>query len=413
MKISKALPVVLTVIVLVGVLGISSFYRTKSPEAEIATLDEATADAINIVNTTAEDDGEMRGLWVTYMELSMAYESDKSQQSFEKKFDSIASTAKEFGFNTLIVQVRPFCDAVYESKYFPYSHILSGKQGENPNYDALKIMCDICKEYGLKIHAWINPYRVTLNNTPTELSDNNPYSADKSLGIEVENGIILDPSNEKVRELIVDGVDEIVENYEIDGVQFDDYFYPESISDEDSEQYEAYVENVGQSNSMSVENWRKANVNLLIAEVYRTVHTIRDDVKFGISPQGNLGNNTKLYADVKSWCSCKGFVDYICPQIYFSLSSPVLSFEDALDEWQELEFADEVELYVGLAGYKAGTDSDSGTWQEQSDILANEYRIVQSNENADGIMLYSYSCLYDEVAENEVENLKSYIEKNS
>ena len=134
------------------------------------------------------------------------YHQRQPPTAFEDKFTEIAQKCRESGFNTLIVQVRPFCDALYKSSYFPWSHILTGTQGENPQYDALQIMCDICKENNLKIHAWINPYRVSSNETPKKLSDNNPYIKNSEIGIKTDNGIFLDPSNETAQQLICDGV---------------------------------------------------------------------------------------------------------------------------------------------------------------------------------------------------------------
>ncbi|MBQ5745284.1 MAG: family 10 glycosylhydrolase, partial [Ruminococcus sp.] len=157
---------------------------------------------------------------------------------------------------------------------------------------------------------------------------------------------------------------------------------------------------------MDLADWRKANVNLLIAETYLTVHRYSQTVVFGISPQGNLGNNAQLYADVESWCRAKGYLDYICPQLYFSPDNPALRFADALGEWTATELAADVKLYVGLAGYKAGTDADEGTWQGHDDILSQELIILNSNQKVNGFMLYSYSALHDEAAKNEMQNLK-------
>ena len=221
MKNKKIVPIIVSVIAMLSVICISSFTREKPPKKQndinnIAALSsKATAD-------TLESDEEMRGVWVSYMELSMENESSKTQKAFEDKFTEIAQKCRESGFNTLIVQVRPFCDALYKSSYFPWSHILTGTQGENPQYDALQIMCDICKENNLKIHAWINPYRVSSNETPKKLSDNNPYIKNSEIGIKTDNGIFLDPSNETAQQLICDGVKEIAENYDVDGIQFDD-----------------------------------------------------------------------------------------------------------------------------------------------------------------------------------------------
>ena len=405
MKNKKIVPIIVSVIAMLSVICISSFTREKPPKKQndinnIAALSsKATAD-------TPESDEEMRGVWVSYMELSMENESSKTQKAFEDNFTEIVQKCRESGFNTLIVQVRPFCDALYKSSYFPWSHILTGTQGENPQYDALQIMCDICKENNLKIHAWINPYRVSSNETPKKLSDNNPYIKNSEIGIKTDNGIFLDPSNETAQQLISDGVKEIAENYDVDGIQFDDYFYPTEDESFDKKQYEAYIEKYGKENSMSLDNWRMQNVNTLICKVYRTIKSVDSSVEFGISPQGNIGNNDGLYADVKSWCTCKGFADYICPQIYFSLENPALTFEDCLNSWTSLDFGENVKLYVGLGGYKAGNgEYDEETWLLSDSILADEYDILRNNKSVRGFMLYSYSCLEDDTAKKEINNL--------
>jgi uncharacterized lipoprotein YddW (UPF0748 family) len=405
LKNKKIVPIIVSVIAMLSVICISSFTREKPPKKQndinnIAALSsKATAD-------TPENDEEMRGVWVSYMELSMENESSKTQKAFEDKFTEIAEKCRNSGFNTLIVQVRPFCDALYKSGYFPWSHILTGTQGENPQYDALQIMCDICKKNNLKIHAWINPYRVSSNETPKKLSDNNPYIKNSEIGIKTDNGIFLDPSNETAQQLICDGVKEIAENYDVDGIQFDDYFYPTEDESFDKKQYEAYIEKYGKENSMSLDNWRMQNVNTLICKVYRTIKSVNSSVEFGISPQGNIGNNDGLYADVKSWCTCKGFADYICPQIYFSLENPALTFEDCLDSWTSLDFDENVKLYVGLGGYKAGNgEYDEETWLLNDSILADEYDILRNNKSVRGFMLYSYNSLEDDTAKKEINNL--------
>lgn len=405
MKNKKIVPIIVSVIAMLSVICISSFTREKPPKKQndinnIAALSsKATAD-------TPESDEEMRGVWVSYMELSMENESSKTQKAFEDKFTEIAEKCRNSGFNTLIVQVRPFCDALYKSSYFPWSHILTGTQGENPQYDALQIMCDICKENNLKIHAWINPYRVSSNETPKKLSDNNPYIKNSEIGIKTDNGIFLDPSNETAQQLICDGVKEIAENYDVDGIQFDDYFYPTEDKSFDKKQYEAYIKKYGKENCMSLDNWRMQNVNTLICKVYRTIKSVDLSVEFGISPQGNIGNNDGLYADVKSWCTCKGFADYICPQIYFSLENPALTFEDCLNSWTSLDFDENVKLYVGLGGYKAGNgEYDEETWLLSDSILADEYDILRNNKSVRGFMLYSYNSLEDDTAKKETNNL--------
>ena len=317
----------------------------------VQTMSVQTADSAEKSDTA----DNMKGVWVTYLELSMEREADKSEKAFAKKFSAIADNCINSGFNTLIVQVRPFCDALYKSKYYPYSH-----------------------------------------------------TKDKSIGIKTDTTLILDTSCEKARKLIADGIAEIVKNYDVDGIQFDDYFYPVDIENLDSKQYGEYRSSA-KGEIMGLEDWRKANVNLLISQCWSAVHKNSKNKVFGISPQGNLENNAELFADVKSWCGQRGYIDYICPQIYFSLENPALGFEDALNDWLKLDFAKGVKLYVGLAGYKAGTDDDEGTWEYYDDTLFKEYKILKKNNNISGFMLYSYSSLLDEAAEKEINNLKKLL----
>lgn len=388
--------------VLICIVAVASY---KGQNSNTNSSNQSTNDTVNVfsVKQNTHNNEEMRGVWVSYMELTMENEKDKSQKRFTEKFEEIAENCKNLGYNTLVVQVRPFCDALYKSDYFPWSHILTGEQGKNPNYDPLKIICDVCREKNLNIHAWINPYRISTQNSPSELSENNPYVKDSSVGFKTQSGTYLDPSNENARKLIIDGIEEIVSNYDIDAIQFDDYFYPADMGSEDDTQYKEYI-NGCENESMTLEEWRKANVNLLISEVYLRIHSIKNNVEFGISPQGNINNNDKLFADVQLWCTTRGYIDYICPQIYFSLDNPALTFEDSLQSWCELEFASNVNLYVGLAGYKAGTDDDEGTWLNDDNILAQEYNIICENEKANGLMMYSYTSLFSDDGKKEMEN---------
>lgn len=395
----------LVLISLISIIYISSVHNRSDVQSvntlSTTTYDNATADSVN----KSTGSKEMKGIWISYMELSMENESEKSERRFTEKIEQITKKCSQLGFNTLIVQVRPFCDALYNSEYFPWSHILTGTQGENPGYDPLKIICEICRKNNLAVHAWINPYRIKASETPDELCRSNIYNNDNSLCFETDNGIYLNPADAGARELIVNGAAEIVRNYDIDGIQFDDYFYPENMGEQDSAEYEEYCNTV--SNSVDITTWRKANVNLLVADVYRTVHSIKDNVEFGISPQGNIVNNERLCADVESWCTVSGYIDYICPQIYFSLDNPALTFEEAFEDWSSLDYADNVSFYAGLAGYKGGSDADSGTWQNSDTILADEYNIVTKSKVADGIMLYSYASIDNEESRGEIKNLSS------
>lgn len=393
MKLLKKLPVVLSIAVLAGIIAFTSTNLK---------LDKKESVKKAVQTSSIKIENELRGVWVTYMDLDMN-DTDRSYKSFKKKFNAIADSAKEKKFNTLIVQVRPFSDAVYNSSFYPYSHIISGIQGKNPGYDPLKYMCKYTHKLGMKLHAWINPYRVR-SSEKLKLSKDNPYYKNRELGVKVGKGIYYNPALPKVRKLIENGIKEIVKNYDIDGIQFDDYFYPTTSESFDSEQYMKYRENVGVDMAVSLKDWRIANVNILVAECYTLIHNLKKDVVFGISPQGNIQNDYEICADVICWCSKSGYVDYICPQLYYSLENPALTFKQALKNWTSLDYSDDVSLYIGIAGYKTGTDSDSGTWNYSDKILQDELKLVRKKK-LKGFMFYSYANLNSKKSAKEVSNL--------
>ena len=391
MRFLKMLPTILSVVLLCSVVAISNNVNNKPDTSE---------KIMTVSNNYTE---EMKGIWVTYMDLDMQ-STDKSYDTFKSKFKKIANISREKGFNSLIVQVRPFCDALYKSSYFPYSHILTGEQGKNPNYDPLKFMCKYTHKLGMKIHAWVNPYRIKTKSTPSVLHKSNPYMKNKNLGVKTDTGIYFNPALQEVREIIEAGIKEIVENYDVDGIQFDDYFYPTQDESFDKKEYTAYTKTVGAGKALSLSQWRIANVNLLVAEVYNIIHSTKDNVQFGISPQGNIDNDYNMYADVKNWCKKYGYIDYICPQLYYSIKSPILSFPDALNQWTQLKYNNNVKLYIGIAGYKIGTNDDEGTWKLSDKILKNEVELLRK-KGASGLIFYSYSNLNSKVTAKEINNL--------
>lgn len=364
---------------------------------------------LSVINNTTESSAtddepeEMRGMWVSYISLDMNG-TDYTEKSFRDKFTRIIDTAKKYKCNALFVHVRAFCDALYDSALFPSSHVLWGNQGAVAQYDALEIMCEMCRDSNIEIHAWLNPYRVMAGTSEFELSDNNPYMSDKTIGVEYDGGIYLNPAKRDVRKLITDGVREIIEKYPVDGIHFDDYFYPTSDESFDKAEYNQYLKAfASERDAMPLLKWRQNNVNMLIAEVYQTIKSFNESIQFGISPQGNIQNDLAMGADVKSWCECIGYVDYICPQLYYSLENPALGFKAGLDKWREFNSHENLKMYAGLAVYKAGTDADEGTWKE-GDILKKELEIIR-DYNLDGFVLYDYEAM---ISDNSSEELKAF-----
>ncbi len=354
---------------------------------------------------------EMKGVWVSYIDLALG-DGDRSYSAFKKKFDRIASVSKSKGYNTLIVQVRPFCDSLYYSDYFPNSHIISGRQGVIPGYDPLEYMVKKAHSVGMSIQAWINPYRIKEGGNPKTLSGLNPYIENTDIGVKWNNGIYLNPGLKESTNLIVKGVTEIVHKYNVDGIQFDDYFYPTTSKKFDEKQYTKYKNITKNPKSLSV--WRKNNVNTMVKSVYSAIKKINPSVQMGISPQGYYSNNSTLYADVKTWCEKAGYVDYICPQIYWSMTNPNPNFDSAMKDWTKLKFHSGLKFYVGLAGYKAGSKTaDCGTWSKKSTILRIEYQRAKNVYKAKGMIFYRYGNLVSRQSSREVANLTEVLILNS
>ena len=361
-------------------------------------------------NKAAEaENEEMRGVWVPYMSLDMSG-TDRSEKAFTDRVDTIFDRIRSIGGNTVIFHVRPFCDALYDSKLFPSSHILSGAQGKDPGYDALSIAVREAHERGLSIHAWVNPLRVTLPDTPAVLAENNPsvkWRSDKSSKndryvLEYEKSTWLNPAYPEVRRLIIDGVRELLE-YDIDGVQIDDYFYPTEKASFDSKEYKSYKSSAGKT-ALSQKEWRMKNICTLVQGIYAAVHKKRGCV-FGIAPQCNIENDMNSGADVRTWCSVNGYADYICPQAYVSMEHPVFPFCDVADTWKKLVTAKGMKLYFGLALYKAGTDADSGTWLSVNNNLSSQIEYGRKL-SCGGFIIYSAEQLDDKAAQKELKGVK-------
>ncbi|WP_058484835.1 glycoside hydrolase family 10 protein [Defluviitalea phaphyphila] len=343
-------------------------------------------------------DDEVRAVWISYLDLQNVI--NKNEIDFELSIEEMFSNIKNAKLNTVIVQVRPFGDALYPSKYFPWSYIITGTEGIAPQFDPFKIMVDKAHEKGLKIEAWINPYRIRNNNKP--ISDNNialKWLTDGSNRvIKIDNGIYYNPASEDVRDLIIKGVMEIVENYDVDGIHFDDYFYPTTDPQFDKVDYEQYKNEGG---LLSLEDWRRENVNLLIKEIYKSIKNYDDSIKFGISPQGIIDKNYNTqYIDIYKWLSSSEYIDYICPQIYFGYNHSTYSYDKLINQWNKLIKNNDIKLYIGLAAYKIGREDiyagkGKYEWIETDNILEKMINDGRINDNYGGFVLFRYDFLWN------------------
>ncbi|WP_346879872.1 glycoside hydrolase family 10 protein [Clostridium sp. UBA3061] len=355
---------------------------------------------------------EIKGIWLSYLDLS-AMLKGKNENEFRKNISQAIDNVESMGLNTLIVHVRPFSDALYQSKYYPWSIYCSGIEGNAPGYDPLQVIIEEAHLRNIRVEAWINPYRVRSDSVKLPLSLENPASKWIKDGsdniIKCNGGIYYNPAKEEVRQLIVNGVKEIVENYEVDGIHFDDYFYPSSDVSIDSKAYGEYTSSGG---DLDLESWRRENVNILVRQVYSIVKEISPEVVFGISPQGSMDNNyNSQFIDVKKWIQNPGYIDYICPQIYYGFLNDNSNFQQVIEEFDSLVDESTVNLYIGLSVYKVGSEdtwagNGKDEWRNSTDILKRQVEASRKLKKYKGILLFRYDSLF-----NPSSNVKSQIQQ--
>jgi len=356
-------------------------------------------------------DGEIRGVWVSAVN-NIDFPSTKGLSSAQlmKEIETILDNVLKWGLNTVFFQVRPMSDALYKSAIFPASSFVTGTQGNALSIDLLQIFIEEAHERGIELHAWINPYRISQKNifgqNLNSLAETNPARLHPEWVVKYTDGAMYyNPGLPEVRELIVSGVEEIITNYNVDGIHFDDYFYPDGSgqnnknpkSFDDAEAYAKY------GNGLSLSDWRRSNVDTLILSVSNLIKNKRPSVKFGVSPSGiwamkgynengvpglNKTSQTyyDVYADSRKWV-LNEWVDYICPQIYWNIDHSLAPFKNISSWWGSLCENTGVELYVGIAAYNGGTGSFNYT------EYINQLTYLKNIDKCNGAVFFAYNDL--------------------
>ena len=389
-------------------------------------VNAAAASDAQTEQTTVNTD-EYKAFWFYYYDYT-AYRAKykkRNATTFKKYFTQAVKKGKSLGMNCIIVHVRPFGDAMYKSKYFPWSKCISGKQGKNPGYDPLKIMTQVAHANGMKIEAWINPYRVASGSTNyKKLSTKNParkwHNKKKTRRnvLAYKGSLYYNPAKAQVRNLIVNGVKEIVENYDVDGIHMDDYFYPAFSSSNvnsafDAKEYRASTMAKGKQNIVS---FRREQVNMLVKAIHSAVKSIDPSVTFGISPAGNIDNLTSRYSyyvDINKWLNSSDYVDYICPQIYWGFKHPYAKFDRVTNRWMNAAKSKKVKVYIGIAVYRAGHNIGAGSaerreWRSDANILKKQVQYARK-KGCDGFAFFDYQDLKSKKSAKAVKQLKKVL----
>ena len=343
--------------------------------------------------------GEYRAAWISYIELQgMDY---TSAEAFRASAAAMMDHCAALGLNTVIVQVRPFGDALYPSALFPWSHLCTGVQGQDPGFDPLDTLIAEAHSRGLSLEGWINPYRLRGSaSQPAQLCSASLASTHPEWVVTVADGVYLNPAIPEAAAYVVDGVAELVSRYAVDGVHFDDYFYPTTDPSIDAAQFAA-------SGAQDLETWRRQNVTALVKAAHDAVKAQDPTLRFGVSPQGNPDNDVhQQYSDVYSWLAADGedaVVDYLCPQLYwgygYTLSggSERFAYPNILAEWLAMPRGSAA-LYIGLGAYRigdgdGGANPDSTAQWSTGQALARQVDELRA-QGAGGYALYRYGSLF-------------------
>lgn len=342
------------------------------------------------LDDVSSNDDMMKAVFISYID----YSSLKGKEVMEQKniINEMVHNVSYFGFDTVILQVRAFSDAIYDSSYYPMSSVVSyDKDGKA--FDILSYFISVCDMNNISLYAWVNPYRISNTNDVSKIDKSASYYKwlNTSLIGVFDNGIYLNPASSDVKDLIVSGVVEIASNYNVKGILFDDYFYPNDMIDLDS--YELYKGN------LSLEEYRVFNVNDLLKRCYDSIKEVNKDVFFGISPAGNIDDNlSSRYLDIKGILNDK-YLDFIIPQLYYGFLNESKPYTKTLEEWSSIN-VNNIDLYVALSIYKSGmVDSYAGKgvneWINNSDIIKRQVISSKGVKNYKGFAVFRYQYIFE------------------
>ncbi|WP_215788136.1 glycoside hydrolase family 10 protein [Pantoea dispersa] len=378
----------------------------------------------------------VRGVWLTTVSrldwppissvtASPALRIRQQQQALTAKLDKLHS----LGINTVFFQVKPDGTALWRSRILPWSDTLTGNIGQDPGYDPLQFILDEAHKRGMKVHAWFNPYRVSTNTKPATVTALNNTLQLQPASVFVlhrdwirtaSDRFVLDPGIPAARDWITSIVAEVVSNYAIDGVQFDDYFYTETATSplNDSATFRQYG-----AGFASKADWRRHNTQLLIEQVSRTIKQLKPGVEFGVSPAGvwrNLshdaaGSDTRgaaaydeAYADTRRWVQL-GLLDYIAPQLYWPFARQAARYDVLARWWANVVQPTHTRLYIGVALYKVGEASKSEPdWTVQGGVpeLKKQLDLNESLPHIDGTILFREDYLNQPQTQQAVDYLR-------
>lgn len=365
---------------------------------------QSQAQTIN--DTTVQRKREFRGVWIATVE-NLDWPTSVKMPSTQQKqqLADILAAHQRTGINAVMFQVRPAADAFYAKSREPWSRWLTGKQGQSPDpaFDPLDFAIIEAHKCGMELHAWFNPYRATMDARYSLLSPNHITNIKPEWFIAYGGQKVFNPGLPEVRDYIVKVILDVVDNYDIDGVHMDDYFYPYAIPGQKIDDADAYLK-YGSSFG-NIKDWRRNNVDQLIKMLADSIHKHKPLIKFGISPRGIWANKSQrpdgsdtrggdsyyeLYADSRKWIR-EGWLDYINPQLYWPIGYRLAAFENLVKWWSDN--ANNRHLYIGQAAYRINERMVSNF--KHSDEAPNQIKLIRGNPRVQGSVFFRSQSLLE------------------
>jgi uncharacterized lipoprotein YddW (UPF0748 family) len=347
---------------------------------------------------------EMRAVWIaTVANIDWPSQRNLTSKAQRDEMRTMLDGLAKNNINAIIMQIRPTADAFYPSALEPWSNWLTGKQGSKPNpyYDPLQFIIDEAHKRCIEVHVWLNPYRVTNSENLSILNKNHLYFKNKDLFLKYGDKYYFNPGLDETREFLNRVVEDVVERYDIDAIHFDDYFYPYRVAGEEFPDEAAFRANPRGFAPNQKDDWRRNNVNMVIAELQQTIKGIKPWVEFGVSPFGvwrnenvdprgsatraGVQNYDDLYADILKWLK-EGTIDYVVPQLYWEIGKKVADYEVLAKWWSENSFGKN--LYIGLYASQLGSPDAATAWRKGNE-LCRQLKMNKNFPQIDGAVYFS------------------------
>jgi uncharacterized lipoprotein YddW (UPF0748 family) len=331
--------------------------------------------------SAAQPKHQFRAMWIASVaNIDWPSRTGLSAAAQQAELRSWLDLAVQRRLNAVVLQIRPTADAFWPSPHEPWSRYLTGTQGQSPGYDPLAFAVAEAHARNLELHAWFNPYRISNTDNPADLLPSHPARLNPGWRFAYGGRLYYNPGIPAVRDFVQDAMMDAVTRYDVDGVHFDDYFYPYPVSGQSLPDSATYAQYGG--GFASIHDWRRHNVDLLVQEMSQRVHAAKPHVKFGVSPFGiwrnastdpagsatsGLQSYDAIYADTRRWVQ-RGWLDYVNPQIYWHIGFATADYAVLTDWWADLVAPTGVHLYIGQAAYRAGDPAQDPAWQDPAEL---------------------------------------------